>query len=156
MASWVWPVSSEVAFPSLLAADRRYTATHSLIEDDVGREKIDAIVPFSALLSLGQIEQLVRWLLGDTLSWANIAQVPALFLTGAVAWLLCHPVRMHVVAWINRHPDHHRLDWLVLHRPLATERLVPLITPLVWAIGLWISISVAQYGDWPHVTSTSG
>jgi small-conductance mechanosensitive channel len=119
----------------------------------VGREKIDAIVPFSALLSLGQIEQLARWLLGDTLSWANIAQVPALFLTGAVAWLLCHPVRMHVVAWINRHPDHHRLDWLVLHRPLATERLVPLITPLVWAIGLWISISVAQYGDWPHAVA---
>jgi small-conductance mechanosensitive channel len=107
-------------------------------------------VPFSALLSFGQIEQLARWLFGDALSWANIAQIPALFLTGAVAWLLCHPVRAHIVAWIDRHPDHHRLDWLVLHRPLATERLVPLITPTVWAIGLWISVSVAQYGDWPH------
>ena len=110
-------------------------------------------MPFSALLSFGQIEQLARWLFGDALSWANIAQIPALFLTGAVAWLLCHPVRAHIVAWIDRHPDHHRLDWLVLHRPLATERLVPLITPTVWAIGLWISISVAQYGDWPHAVA---
>ena len=119
----------------------------------MGREAIDAIVPFSALLSLEQIEQLTRWLFGDALSWAHIVQVPALFLTGAVAWLLCHPVRAHVVAWIDRHPDHHRLDWLVLHRPLATERLVPLITPTVWAIGLWISVSVAQYGDWPHAVA---
>jgi small-conductance mechanosensitive channel len=119
----------------------------------LGRGKIDAIVPFSALLSLGQIEQLARWLFGDALSWAKIVQVPALFLTGAVAWLLCHPVRMHVVAWIDRHPDYHQLDWLALHRPLATERLVPLITPMVWAIGLWISISVAQYGDWPHAVA---
>jgi small-conductance mechanosensitive channel len=110
-------------------------------------------VPFSALPSFGQIEQLARWLFGDALSWAKIVQVPALFLTGAVAWLLCHPVRTHVVAWIDRHPDHHRLDWLVLHRPLATERLVPLITPMVWAMGLWISISVAEYGDWPHAVA---
>ena len=110
-------------------------------------------MPFSALLSFGQIEQLARWLFGDALSWANIAQIPALFLTGAVAWLLCHPVRAHIAAWIDRHPDHHRLDWLVLHRPLATERLVPLITPTVWAIGLWISVSVAQYGGWPHAVA---
>jgi len=119
----------------------------------LGREEIDGIVPFSALLSFGQIEQLGHWLFGDALSWANIVQVPALFLTGAVAWLLCHPVRAHVVAWLDRHPDHHRLDWLVLHRPLATERLVPLITPTVWAIGLWISVFVAQYGDWPHAVA---
>jgi hypothetical protein len=104
-----------------------------------GKKIMNAIVPFSALLSFGQIEQLAHWLFGDAFSWANIVQVPALFLTGAVAWLLCHPVRAHIVAWIDRHPDHHRLDWLVLHRPLATERLVPLITPTVWAMGLWIS-----------------
>jgi small-conductance mechanosensitive channel len=105
------------------------------------------------LPSLGQVEQLLRWLLGDALTWADIAQIPALLLTGAVAWLLCHPVRARVVAWIERHPDHRRLDWLVLHRPLATERLVPLITPTVWAIGLWISVSVAEYGDWPHAVA---
>ncbi|HEY7579444.1 MAG TPA: mechanosensitive ion channel domain-containing protein [Acetobacteraceae bacterium] len=110
-------------------------------------------MPFAALPSFGQIEQLARWLFGDALSWANIVQVPALLLTGAVAWLLSHPVRARAVAWIDRHPDHHRLDWLVLHRPLATERLVPLITPAVWAIGLWIAVSVAQYGGWPHAVA---
>ena len=91
---------------------------------------IEPIMPFGALPSFGQIEQIARWLFGDALSWVNIVQVPALLLTGAVAWLLSHPVRAQVAAWIGRHPDHHRLDWLVLHRPLATERLVPLITPL--------------------------
>src|ERR1700704_7143761 len=41
----------------------------------------------------------------------------------------------------------------VQHRPLATRRLVPLITPAVWAIGLWISVSVAEYGGWPHAVA---
>jgi small-conductance mechanosensitive channel len=113
-------------------------------------------MPFTALPSFEQIEQIARWLFGDAMSWANIAQVPALLLTGAVAWLLCHPVRAKCEAWINRHPDHHRLDWLVLHRPLAAERLVPLITPMLWAIGLWISVSVAEYGNWPHAVAQIG
>ena len=75
------------------------------------------------------------------------------FLTGAVAWVLCHPVRARITAWVDRHPDRHHLDWLVQHRPLATKRLVPLITPQVWAIGLWISVSVAEYGGWPHAVA---
>jgi hypothetical protein len=103
--------------------------------------------------TLGQLGQLVRWLLGDALSWANIAQIPALFLTGGVAWILCHPVRARISAWADRHPDHHHLDWLAHHRPLATRRLVPLITPAVWAIGLWISVAVAEYGGWPHAVA---
>jgi small-conductance mechanosensitive channel len=105
------------------------------------------------LPSLDRLEPLLRWLFGDALSWANIAQVPALLLTGAVAWLLCHPVRARVGAWIDRHPDHHRLDWLVLHRPLALERLIPLIAPAVWAMGLWIAVSVAEFGHWPHAVA---
>ena len=117
------------------------------------REAIDAVMPFSTLPTLGQLEQLLRWLFGDALSWANIVQVPALLLTGGVAWLLCHPVRARITAWIDRHPDRHHLDWLVQHRPLATKRLVPLITPAVWAIGLWISVSVAEYGGWPHAVA---
>ena len=110
-------------------------------------------MPFSTLPTLGQLEQLLRWLFGDALSWANIVQVPALFLTGAVAWVLCHPVRARIAAWADRHPDRHHLDWLVQHRPLATKRLVPLITPAVWAIGLCISVSVAEYGGWPHAVA---
>ena len=110
-------------------------------------------MPFSTLPTLGQLGQLLSWLFGDALSWANIVQVPALLLTGAVAWVLCHPVRARITAWVDRHPDRHHLDWLVQHRPLATKRLVPLITPAVWAIGLWISVSVAEYGGWPHAVA---
>ena len=117
------------------------------------RETIDAVMPFSTLPTLGQLEQFLSWLFGDALSWANIVQVPALFLTGAVAWVLCHPVRARISVWADRHPDHHHLDWLVQHRPLTTKRLVPLITPAVWAIGLWISVSVAEYGGWPHAVA---
>jgi small-conductance mechanosensitive channel len=110
-------------------------------------------LPLSTLPKLGQLEELVRWLFGDALSWANIAQIPALFLTGGVAWVLCHPVRTRITAWADRHPDHHHLDWLVHRRPIATRRLVPLITPAVWAIGLWISVAVAEYGGWPHAVA---
>ena len=45
-------------------------------------------MPFSTLPTLGQLEQFLTWLFGDALSWANIVQVPALFLTGGVAWVL--------------------------------------------------------------------
>jgi hypothetical protein len=105
------------------------------------------------LPSLDQVEQLLHWLFGDALSWANIVQFPALLLTGGVAWLLCHPVRARITAWIDRLPDRHRLDWLVQHRPVAIKRLVPLITPAVWATGLWISVSVAEYRGWPHAVA---
>jgi small-conductance mechanosensitive channel len=107
----------------------------------------------ATLPTLGQLGQLVRWLLGDALSWGNIAQIPALFLTGGVAWILCHPVCARIMAWADRHPDHHHLDWLVHRRPFAARRLVPLVTPAVWAIGLWISVTVAEYGGWPHAVA---
>jgi small-conductance mechanosensitive channel len=38
----------------------------------------------------------------------------------------------------------------------VTDRLVPLITPVAWAIGLWISVAVAERAGWPHaVTQTA-
>ena len=86
----------------------------------------------------------------------NIAQIPALLLTGGVAWLVSHPVRARVTAWADRFPDRHHLDWLVQHQPLVIKRLVPLITPAVWAMGLWISVSVAEYGGWPHAVAQVG
>jgi hypothetical protein len=65
------------------------------------------------LPTLGQLEQFLSWLFGDAVSWANIVQVPALFPTGGVAWVLCHPVRTQITAWADRHPDRRHLDWLV-------------------------------------------
>jgi hypothetical protein len=38
----------------------------------------------------------------------------------------------------------------------VTDRLVPLITPVAWAIGLWIAVAVAERAGWPHaVTQTA-
>ena len=60
------------------------------------------------------------------------------------------------MAWIRRVPEGHHLDWIVHHRSWVTDRLVPLITPTAWAIGLWISVVVAQRAGWPHlVTQTA-
>ena len=42
------------------------------------------------------------------------------------------------------------------HRCWVTDWLVPLITPTAWAIGLWISVVVAERAGWPHlVTQTA-
>jgi len=48
---------------------------------------------------------------------------------------------------VERVPEHHHLDWVVSHRSWVTDRLVPLITPIAWAIGLWISVAVASAPD---------
>jgi small-conductance mechanosensitive channel len=100
-------------------------------------------------LSLGELEQFAQWLFGDVLGWANIIQIPALVLTAAIAWLLCRPVRVWLTDWLNRvHVNH--LDWLEQHRSWVIDRLIPLVTPIAWAAGLWVSVSVAQQVGWPH------
>jgi hypothetical protein len=105
---------------------------------------------------MAQFEQLKTRLLDDILVFANLIQIPAVILTGGVASLVCRPIRRWIAAWIERVPEGHHLDWIVHHRPWATERLVPLITPTAWAIGLWISVAVAERAGWPHlVTQTA-
>jgi small-conductance mechanosensitive channel len=105
------------------------------------------------LPSLGQVERLLQWLFGDALSWTNLVQVPALLLTGGVAWLLCRPVRTWITEWIDHHPDRHRFEWLAQHQSWVIERLVPLITPTTWLVGLWISVTVAERTGWPHAVA---
>ena len=101
-------------------------------------------------------EQLEKHLLDDVLVFANLIQIPAVILTGGVAWLVCRPIRRWTTNWVERVPEHHHLDWVVSHRSWVTDRLVPLITPLAWAIGLWISVTVAERAGWPHaVTQTA-
>jgi small-conductance mechanosensitive channel len=105
---------------------------------------------------MAHFEQLERLLLDEILIFANLIQIPAVILTGGVAWLVCRPIRRWVTDWVERVPEHHHLDWIVSHRSWVTDRLVPLITPTAWAIGLWISVSVAQRAGWPHaVTQTA-
>jgi Mechanosensitive ion channel len=77
-------------------------------------------------------------------------------LTFGVAWLACRPIRRAATNWVERVPEHHHLDWIVSHRSWVTERLVPLIMPMAWAIGLWLSVTVAERAGWPHaVTQTA-
>ena len=94
-------------------------------------------------------EHLEKHLLDEVLVFANLVQIPAVILTGGVAWLVCRPIRRWAAAWIERVPEGHHLDWIVHHRSWVTDRLVPLITPTAWAIGLWISVVVAERAGWP-------
>src|SRR5215468_3243867 len=101
-------------------------------------------------------EHLERHLLDEIFIFANLVQIPAVILTGVAAWLVCRPIRGWAVAWIRRVPEGHHLDWIVHHPSWVTDRLAPLITPTAWAIGLWISVAVAERTGWPHlVTQTA-
>ena len=52
--------------------------------------------------------------------------------------------------------ERHHLDWVVRHRSWVTDRLVPLVTPVAWMIGLWLAVTVAEHQGWPHaVTQTA-
>jgi small-conductance mechanosensitive channel len=105
---------------------------------------------------MAHFEQLEKHVLDEILVFANLIQIPAVILTGGVAWLVCRPIRRWAAAWIERVPERHHLDWIVHHRSWVTDRLVPLITPTAWAIGLWISVAVAERAGWPHlVTQTA-
>jgi small-conductance mechanosensitive channel len=105
---------------------------------------------------VAHFEQLERHLLDEILIFANLIQIPAVILTGGVAWLVCRPIRRWVTSWVERVPEHHHLDWVVSHRSWVTDRLVPLITPIAWVIGLWISVAVAERAGWPDaVTQTA-
>jgi small-conductance mechanosensitive channel len=104
-------------------------------------------------VSFQQAVQFGRWLFGDALSLVNLIQVPALILTGAIAWLLCHPVRGWIIAWVGRVPERQRFEWLAHRRAWVGDRLVPLVTPTAWVVGLWLSVTVAERAGWPHAVA---
>jgi hypothetical protein len=47
-------------------------------------------------------EQLETHLLDDVLVFANLIQIPAVILTGGVAWLVCRPIRRWTTSWVER------------------------------------------------------
>jgi small-conductance mechanosensitive channel len=104
-------------------------------------------------LALAEFEQFAQWLFGDVLGWANIIQIPALVLTAGIAWLLCRPVRAWLTGRLNRVREGHHLDWLEQHRSWVIDRLIPLVTPIAWVTGLWISVTVAGQVGWPHAVA---
>jgi small-conductance mechanosensitive channel len=117
-------------------------------------EVIDANLLWQIILT--QFEQLEQHLFGDVFILVNLIQIPAVILTGGAAWLVCRPVQRWLGRWVERIPAHHHLDWIVYHRSWVIDRLVPLVTPVAWTIGLWISVTVAKQEDWPHaVTQTA-
>lgn len=100
---------------------------------------------------MAHFEHLEKHLLDEILVFANLIQIPAVILTSGVAWLVCRLIRSWAVTWIRQVPEGHHLDWIVHHRSWVVDRLVPLITPAAWAIGLWISVIVAERAGWPHL-----
>src|SRR5262249_26624814 len=112
---------------------------------------IDAVSIWQDVVT--HFEQIEKHLLDDVLVFANLIQIPAVILTGGAAWLVCRPIRRWTTRWVERVPEDHHFDWVVSHRSWVTDRLVPLITPMAWAIGLWISVTVAERAGWPHAVA---
>jgi small-conductance mechanosensitive channel len=99
--------------------------------------------------SLAYLERLVAWLLADIATPANLAQLPALAVTGALAWLVARPIRQWICQWISQDLTDGSREWAA-RRDWIINRLVPLITPAVWALGLWVAVEVAERQGWPH------
>ena len=94
------------------------------------------------------LERLAAWLLADILTAPILAQVPAVALTGAVAWLVTRPLRRLMCGWIDRAAQ--TGGWWGRHGGWIVDRLVPLVAPAAWAAGLWVAVAAAQRLAWPH------
>ncbi len=106
--------------------------------------------------ALAHLDRLEQHLLGEVLVFANVIQVPAVILTGAIAWLMCRPIRLWLIRWVERIPEGHHLDWIAAHRGWVSYRVVPLVTPIAWVSGLWVSVAIAEHVGWPSlVTQTA-
>ncbi|HEX2136441.1 MAG TPA: mechanosensitive ion channel domain-containing protein, partial [Microvirga sp.] len=101
-------------------------------------------------LEAGQayLERLIAWLVADVLTMANLVQVPALALTGGLAWLVARPVRHWICQWVSQ--EFGRSDEWASRRDWIINRIVPLTTPAIWAVGLWIAVELAERRAWPH------
>jgi small-conductance mechanosensitive channel len=95
------------------------------------------------------LERLIAWLLADIVTAANLAQLPAIALTGAIAWLVSRPIRQWTCQWISQDLTDGSGEWAA-RRDWIINRIVPLITTAVWALGLWLAIAVAAQRGWPH------
>src|SRR3712207_5252866 len=99
--------------------------------------------------SLAYLDRLIAWLLADIVTPANLAQLPALAVTGALAWLVARPIRQWACQWISQDLTDGSREW-ASRRDWIINRIVPLITPAVWTLGLWIAVEVAERQGWPH------
>jgi small-conductance mechanosensitive channel len=102
---------------------------------------------------VARAQQIEAQLLRDVLVFANLVQIPAVILTGTLAWLMTRPIRGWACARVADLTERRHWDWVVQHRAWVSERLIPLMTPAAWAIGLWIAATVADHKQWPHDTT---
>src|SRR5215207_5606746 len=89
-----------------------------------------------AQTSLEHLQRLFAWLLADVLIPVNLVQVPAVALSGGVAWLVARPLCKWLCGWIERTASERPKSWVARHREWAIKELVPLVTPSLWASGL--------------------
>jgi hypothetical protein len=108
---------------------------------------MDAIALWDMVVAYGQ--HLATRISEEFLTAANLAQIPAVIMTGGVAWLLSHLPRRWVTLWLQRLPVHPHSEWLIHSRTWVIGRLVPLLGPTIWALGLWLALRAAQTFGWP-------
>ena len=94
-------------------------------------------------------ESTAHWL-AEALVFSNLIQIPAILLTGGVAWLIARPLQREIVGLAGEVPAHGRLDWIGRHHAWIVNTAVPLLTPAIWTAGLWSSVVFAQMAGWPH------
>lgn len=97
----------------------------------------------------GLLGQASAWLLADVLTRVNLAQVPAVALTGVLAWAVARPVAGWLRGWALRPVAEGPAAWVVRHRRAIVDRLAPLLAPALWGLGLWVAMGVAQRLAWP-------
>lgn len=86
----------------------------------------------------------------EFLTPANLVQIPAVIMTGGVAWVLSHLPRRWLTLWLERLALHAHSHWQIQVRDWFMSRFVPLLGPAVWAAGLWIALIAADRFGWPH------
>lgn len=99
---------------------------------------------------LGRAERALAWALTDVFTTVNLVQVPAVALTGLVAWIVSRPLRRWLCRFASEKPAGRESEDLRRHRDWIIDHLVPVITPAFWAVGLWIAVVVADRVGWPH------
>ena len=87
------------------------------------------------------------WLLTEVFTAANVVttamQIPAVVGAGFGAWWVHDFVHPMLAERIRDSSANEYSKW-VLHT------LSSLIFPTLWALGLWVSVGIAIYFDWPH------
>ena len=95
-------------------------------------------------------DQILKWLLGiqsvlahQILTPDNLSQIPAVFITFVLAWIIAH-VSAPLLRLIFHHVavDEYQESFYV-------SALIPLAIPALWLAGLWISTLIAGHFNWP-------